>query len=113
MHLTGKDFDGIIKLLMQKEGGFLSGRKVLADIKRDLDPFVGDKVRFRANKGRKKVIEKTGILESTYPNIFVVRLDEKQVERRVSFSYADLLTDAVQLTVFKDEGDIDIVVSNC
>lgn len=98
---------------MQKEGDFLSARKVLADIKRDLDPFVGNKIKLRANRGRKKVVEKTGILESTYPNIFVIRLDEKQVERRVSFSYADILTDAVQLTIYKGEEDIKIVVPGC
>jgi len=91
----------------------LSARKVLADIKRDLEPFVGNKIKLRANRGRKKVVEKTGVLESTYPNIFVVRLDEKQVERRVSFSYADILTDAVQLTVYKDEEDVKIVVPGC
>lgn len=91
----------------------MSAKKVLADIKRDLDPFVGDKIRLRANRGRKKVIEKTGVLESTYPNIFVIRLDEKQVERRISFSYADILTDAVQLTVFRGDEDIKIKVPNC
>ena len=91
----------------------MSARKVLADIKRDLDPFVGNKIKLRANRGRKKVVEKTGILESTYPNIFVIRLDEKQVERRVSFSYADILTDAVQLTIYKGEEDIKIVVPGC
>ncbi len=91
----------------------MSGKKVLADIKRDLEPFVGNKIRLRANRGRKKVVEKTGVLENIYPNIFVVRLDEKQVERRVSFSYADILTDAVQLTIYKDDEDIKIMVPNC
>lgn len=91
----------------------MSAKKVLSDIKRDLEPFVGNKIRLRANRGRKKVIEKTGVLENIYPNIFVVRLDEKQVERRISFSYADILTDAVQLTVFKDDEDIRIKVRNC
>lgn len=99
---------------MQKEGEYLSARKVLAEIKRDLDPFVGNKIKLRANRGRKKVVEKTGILESTYPNIFVIRLDEKQVERRVSFSYADILTDAVQLTIYQgEEEDIKVVVPGC
>lgn len=91
----------------------MSAKKVLADIKRDLEPFVGNKIRLRANRGRKKVIEKIGILESTYPNIFVVRLDEKQMERRVSFSYADILTDAVQLTVYQGEEDIRIQARSC
>lgn len=91
----------------------MSGKNVLANIKRDLEPFVGKKIKLRANRGRKKIIEKTGILESTYPNIFVVRLDEKQVERRISFSYADILTDAVQLTVFRGDEDDSKRVSSC
>lgn len=91
----------------------MSAKRVLADIKRDLEPYIGYKIKLRANKGRKKVIEKTGILESTYPNIFVVRLEEKQIERRVSYSYADILTDAVQLTFFRDEQDIIFTARSC
>lgn len=83
-------------------------RQVFADIKRDLEPFVGNKIKLKANKGRKRIIEKTGVLENTYPNIFVIRLDEKQIERRISFSYADILTDAVQLTVYNGDQDINI-----
>jgi uncharacterized protein Veg len=100
-------------MLKLKEVIFLLAKKVLSDIKRDLEPFVGNKIRLRANRGRKKIIEKTGILESTYPNIFVIRLDEKQIERRVSFSYADILTDSVQLTVCDGEENIRIKARSC
>jgi uncharacterized protein Veg len=86
----------------------LLARQVFADIKRDLEPFVGNKIKLKANKGRKRIIEKTGVLENTYPNIFVIRLDEKQIERRISFSYADILTDTVQLTVYNGDQDINI-----
>ena len=88
-------------------------KKVFADIKRDLEPFVGNKIKLRANRGRKKIIEKVGVLESTYPNIFVIRLDEKQVQRRVTFSYADILTDSVQLTVYDGDEDIRISARSC
>lgn len=88
-------------------------KKVFAEIKRDLEPFVGNKIKLKANKGRKKIIEKTGVLESTYPNIFVIRLDEKQIERRISFSYADILTDSVQLTVYNGDEDISIRARSC
>ncbi|MGI6588078.1 MAG: Veg family protein [Peptococcia bacterium] len=86
-------------------------KKVFADIKRDLEPFVGNKIKLKANRGRKKIIEKVGVLESTYPNIFVIRLDEKQIERRVSFTYADILTDTVQLTVFDGDENIRITAN--
>lgn len=102
-----------MSLLMLKEGDRLSARKVLNDIKRDLEPFIGDKISLRANRGRKKIVEKTGVLESTYPNIFVIRLDEKQNERRISFSYADILTDAVQVTIFRGEENIQIRANGC
>lgn len=89
-----------------KEGDHLSARKILAEIKQDLDPYVGTPIKVKANRGRKKVMEKSGVLESTYPNLFVVRVKEKSVERRISFSYADILTETVILTVTKDGKEV-------
>ncbi len=61
---------------------------------------MGERIRLKANKGRKKIMEREGVLESTYPNIFIVKLNEDDYgERRVSYSYADLLTEAVELVV--------------
>jgi len=71
----------------------------LVDIKRDLEAYVGERIRLKANKGRKKVVEREGVLEGTYPNIFTVRISEADGVRRVSYSYADLLTEAVELVV--------------
>lgn len=87
---------------------FLALKKVLAEIKQDLDSFVGNKIRLKANRGRNKVIEKVGVLEQTYPNIFVVRIDEKRTETRVSYSYTDVLTSTVELVVCHQDGDIRI-----
>ncbi|MCL5677432.1 MAG: Veg family protein [Firmicutes bacterium] len=87
----------------------MAAKSVLGDIKRDLDLHVGQRIRLKANKGRKKVVERNGVLERTYPNIFVVKLDEAETnERRVSFSYADLLTEAVELVVCGESGDLKI-----
>ena len=84
-----------------KEGDFLVKRNVLAEIKKDLDSCIGKTIHLRANRGRRKIIEREGILEQTYPNIFVIKLhgDDNSV-RRVSFSYADILTETVELTVY-------------
>lgn len=79
----------------------MAAKEVLADIKNTLDDYVGQKIRLKANRGRKKVYERTGVLEQTYPNIFVIKLDEHHsVARRVSFSYTDVLTETVELTVY-------------
>ncbi len=81
-------------------------KSVLTDIKRDLDSHVGERIRLKANKGRRKVVEREGVLEKTYPNIFIVKLQETDTgERRVSYSYADLLTEAVELVVFGEKGE--------
>ena len=68
-------------------------------IREDLDLFVGKPIKIKANRGRKRVFEVEGILEQTYPKVFVVSFRERQIERRISYSYADLLTQAVELTV--------------
>lgn len=72
---------------------------ILERIREDLTDFVGKEIYLKANKGRKKTFEVQGVLEQTYPKVFVVRFNERQVERRVSYSYADLLTETVELSV--------------
>ena len=77
----------------------MSNPRPIADIKKDLESFVGSKIRLKANRGRNRIIEREGILESIYTNIFVVKLEERKVERRVSYSYADVLTETVELFI--------------
>lgn len=72
---------------------------VLSDIRLGLDRFVGQRVLVKANRGRKKVVEREGTLERTYASHFVILLDEDKQYRRVSYSYADLLTDLVELSL--------------
>ncbi|AHD07651.1 biofilm formation stimulator Veg [Paenibacillus larvae] len=77
----------------------------LLEIKLSLDPHVGQKIRLRANGGRRKTIERSGVLEETYPSVFIVKLDQEQhTFKRVSYTYADILTESVEVTVCNDEG---------
>ncbi|NLG84400.1 MAG: Veg protein [Firmicutes bacterium] len=77
----------------------------LARIREDLKEMVGKPVKLRANRGRKRVFEVDGILEQTYPHVFVVRWCDRQTERRTSYNYADLLTKEVELSLQEeDEG---------
>lgn len=71
-------------------------KRTLDAIRRNLDSHVGERVRVRSSEGRRRTLEKEGILEKTYPSIFVVKLDEAD-GRYVSWSYADVLTDAVEI----------------
>ena len=85
------------------------GKGDLFQVKKDMDTFVGQKVQLRANKGRKKSFVREGIIENTYPSIFVVKFENGyENERRVSFSYTDILTKAVEMVVFKDNKKIQL-----
>ena len=77
--------------------------KTLYDIKRSLDGNLGKRLTLKANGGRRKTIERSGILAETYPSVFVIQLDQDENSfERVSYSYADILTETVELT-FNDD----------
>jgi uncharacterized protein Veg len=82
------------------------GKNALLDIKRSLDEHIGQKIMLKANGGRRKTVERSGVLEETYPSVFIVKLDEQQhAFKRVSYSYADILTETVELTVCHDSDE--------
>ena len=68
---------------------------------------MGEKIQLKANKGRKKAFIKEGIVENTYPSIFIVKFEnEYETTRRVSYSYTDILTKAVEIVICKDNRKI-------
>ncbi len=77
--------------------------KTLNEIKRALDANIGKRITIKTNSGRRKMMERSGFLEKTYPAVFTVKLDEKQnAFERVSYSYADILTNSIEL-LFDDD----------
>lgn len=85
----------------------MPNKMMLANIKNDLASHVGYKIKLRANRGRKKIVEREGILESTYPHVFVIKISEQRnYVQRVSYSYTDVLTETVELTLCKDDEEI-------
>ncbi|MFY9525792.1 MAG: Veg family protein [Limnochordia bacterium] len=71
----------------------------IEDIRQQLESNVGKKVFIRANKGRRRFLETEGVLVETYPKLFVVNLDQTNAVRRRSYTYADVLTQNVQITI--------------
>lgn len=77
--------------------------KTLSDIKKALDSNLGKRLMLKANGGRRKTIERSGVLAETYPSVFVIELDQDEnAFERVSYSYADVLTETVEITFFED-----------
>jgi uncharacterized protein Veg len=74
----------------------LERSNVLATIKKDIEEHVGERVTLKANGGRRKILVNNGVIEKTYPSIFVIRL-ENDTRRTVTYSYSDVLTKTVQI----------------
>lgn len=88
-------------------------RNALHDIKRSLDELIGERILLRANGGRRKTIERMGFLEETYPSVFVVKLDPPDGSfKRVSYSYADVLTETVELMLYRDGSNVRVTYAN-
>lgn len=78
--------------------------KTLAEIKRGLEGQVGRRLKLTANGGRRRTVIRSGVLAETYPAVFVVELDQDEnAYERVSYSYADVLTEAVELSFLDDQ----------
>ncbi|MGY0694519.1 biofilm formation stimulator Veg [Virgibacillus sp. FSP13] len=77
--------------------------KTLIEIKQGLECQIGKRLKLKANGGRRKTIERYGVLAETYPSVFIVELDQDEnAFERVSYSYADVLTETVELS-FQDD----------
>lgn len=77
--------------------------KRLDEIKSELDHHLGKRLMLKANSGRRKTVEQSGVLAETYRSVFVVQLDQQEdTLQRVSYSYADVLTETVELTFYDD-----------
>jgi uncharacterized protein Veg len=71
-------------------------RNRIEAIREELDSHLGKRVKVRASEGRRRVFEREGVLEKTYPSIFVIRFEDEE-SRCASWSYIDVLTDSVEL----------------
>lgn len=73
----------------------------ISQVRKQVDEYIGSKVLIKANKGRKRVVIKEGVLQNTYPSIFVVKVQNEQQDtyRTISYSYTDILTNNVELSL--------------
>ncbi len=90
----------------------MTSKNTLSLIKSNIDSYVGERVVLKANKGRKRISIKEGVIERTYPSIFVVRIDGEVAEdagRTVTYSYSDILTKSIELFICKNNVLIECV----
>lgn len=79
----------------------------ITDIRREVENYLGKRVKLEAHKSKKKLYQKEGIIESAYPSIFTIKVkEERRRETKLSFSYSDILTQSVKI-VLLDESEKD------
>ena len=69
-------------------------------VRREVRDNIGKRVKVKANKGRRKISVAEGIITETYPSIFLIEIDDDtSCARTMSFSYTDVLTRDVRMTL--------------
>ena len=75
-------------------------RSDVLHVRSDIQKIIGSKVRLETNKGRHKSVVNRGVVSNVYPSIFTVQLSEgPDTTRKLSFSYTDVLTNTVEITL--------------
>lgn len=79
--------------------------KRIETIKKVLRKNIGRKVMLRCVKGRKRYVLNDCIIENVYPGIFVLRVYDPLAgeDRRISYSYCDILTNTIELRLCREE----------
>lgn len=96
-------FMGCFTLIYLKEGVPVIDTEALSKVKRTLESNLGERVKLKANRGRKRCYIKEGVIHDIYPSIFTIRvnINERSVQT-LSYTYSDVLTSNVELVVCKN-----------
>lgn len=72
--------------------------KTLENIKDEFKALIGEDIVITVEIGRGRVTVHKGKLTETYPSVFIVELkDHEDSYETVSYSYADVLTDSINV----------------
>ena len=76
-------------------------RASVGSVRRAVAEHVGSKVRVRGKMGGQNIVLTEGVITETYPCIFLVQVKnaEENSYQTVSYSYTDVITKDVQLTL--------------
>jgi len=81
----------------------LFDRTDVSQVRSDIQRIIGSTVQLETNKGRHKSVIRQGIVSNAYPSIFTVRLNSgANNSRNLSFSYTDVLTNTVEITLCEE-----------
>lgn len=76
----------------------MGDKDTITNLKIGISEKVGQKIMVKCSLGRGKISEREGIIKNVYPGIFIVKYDENRESS--AYSYADVLTKTVELSVY-------------
>ena len=71
--------------------------KEINRIRSRVEEMLGRKVRVSADMGRKRITHYNGVVCGVYPNVFTLSVIMDGTERKLTYSYNDVLTKTVKL----------------
>lgn len=71
--------------------------KEINRIRLRVEEMLGRKVRVSADMGRKRITHYNGVVCGVYPNVFTLSVIMDGTERKLTYSYNDVLTKTVKL----------------
>ena len=71
-------------------------KETMQQVRRDVESYIGEEIFIKSNVGRNKHVNKRGIIDSAYSNLFIVK--EPDSTRKLSYSYADVLMNSLEIT---------------
>lgn len=81
------------------EGGYMEF-KTVNEIRTAVEKNVGKEVTLKADKGRKRIVTKNGVILDAFPSVFTIKVNNDfNTQRTVSYSYSDVLTSTVKLQI--------------
>ncbi len=70
-------------------------------IRREVEEAIGRRVVVKADKGRKRIVTNEGVIDNAFEDVFTVRITNNfGDERVVSYTYTDMLTSNVKMTIY-------------
>lgn len=84
---------------------YMVSKESLLRVKQDVDSYIGQEILVKANIGRNKSICRKGIIDSTYPNLFVFK--DQETSNKMTYNYTDIVTNNLEISLPSGE-----VISN-
>ena len=76
-------------------------KRDIKSVRTEVRQYMGSKVTVKTNLGRNKVDITEGVIAEAYPSIFLIQIeaDGDMPERKISYSYNDVITHDIELVV--------------